>query len=181
MNRAKRHFFLKRKVILLAIFFIVFALKGSGLFAAEEETFDDAFDPILKEADTPMVSAVQETATKLQGIGMGGEKSFAIINGEVYKVGQLKNGIRVTQIRRKEADIIINGVPRHLRMNVVASKPGAEIPEETSQDVSEVKTDEEDMNFNDEPGQTIQTHEITTSNDESLPNKEISKNGPKKI
>ncbi|MBI3999336.1 MAG: hypothetical protein HY351_01860 [Candidatus Omnitrophica bacterium] len=57
-----------------------------------------------------------EIIANLEGISISGEGSLAIINGELYHEGETKGGVQVTQIKKKEVDIIVNGLSQTLRM-----------------------------------------------------------------
>jgi hypothetical protein len=54
-------------------------------------------------------SAAPEIKAELQGIGFGSKDAYAIIGGEVFYIGDEKNGIKVLEIRRREVDILVNG------------------------------------------------------------------------
>jgi hypothetical protein len=66
------------------------------------------------------VSAGQPVAIQadLQGISIGSKGAFAIINSQLYREGEEKQGIKVTKIRKREVDIIVNGMASTLRMVV---------------------------------------------------------------
>ena len=122
---------------------------GSGGGGGGEESFDDAFDPVLQQQqDSVAMVSAPEISTKLEGTGVGGEKGLAVINGEVYRTGEKKNGIMVTKIRKKEADVIVNGVHRVIRMDGGATTPEPESAEtnlsesDDSMDVSDVTNEE---------------------------------------
>ncbi len=114
------------------------------------ENLDDAFDPVLQQQQdsVAMTTAAPEVSAKHEGTGLGGEKGLAVINGEVYKTGEKKNGIMVTKIRKKEADIIVNGAHRLIRMDGEAPAPASENAEtdlgenDDSMDVSSVTNEE---------------------------------------
>ena len=86
--------------------------------AAEEKQVRDVFAPNIAR---PVPSASQGPAPQtitanLEGISIGAKGSFAVINGSVYYEGEEKSGIKVTQIRKREADILINNIPTTLYM-----------------------------------------------------------------
>lgn len=45
----------------------------------------------------------------LQGVGSGPRGAYALINGEMYALGEEKKGIKLVEARRGEADIWMNG------------------------------------------------------------------------
>lgn len=76
-----------------------------------------------------------EIAANLEGISISSEGSLAIINGELYREGETKRGIQVTQIKKKEVDIILNGLSQTLRMIPVmraSTSPLDEVDQEGS-------------------------------------------------
>lgn len=82
---------------------------------------EDLQDPFQgKEVAVPNTPEVLESgpevAALLQGIGVGAEESFVILNEEVYYTGEEKNGIKLLEVRRGEADILVGGTPRTVRL-----------------------------------------------------------------
>ena len=81
----------------------------------------DPFESNLPTAPIP-VEVKSEKRVKsassavLEGVSMSNKGAKAIINGEIYSKNEEKNGIIVTQIRKNEVDIIINGVSETLRL-----------------------------------------------------------------
>jgi hypothetical protein len=94
---------------------VVWMLCFTSVAAAQGEgEVKDVFQPKVSAPEAQMRGeAVPVTAT-LQGISMSSKASFAILNNEVYHEGESKMGIHIAQIRRKEVDIIINGVTQTL-------------------------------------------------------------------
>jgi hypothetical protein len=83
----------------------------SALRAAQEEVRDPfAIAPETEAAVlTPPVSAVPTVTVVLQGIGFGSKDAYAIMGGDVYYIGDEKNGIKLLEVRRREVDILVNG------------------------------------------------------------------------
>ena len=82
----------------------------------QEEVARDVFESNITALDVP-VSTAQPVAINVhfEGISIGPAGAAALINGIVYHKGEQKAGIKVIQIRKREVDILINGVPRTLR------------------------------------------------------------------
>lgn len=81
----------------------------------ERNPFESSWD-----AETPtevVQTPVAPTNLILEGIGMGPTGSYAVINGEVYREGEQKGGILVSKIRKKEVDIVTNGINMMLSTN----------------------------------------------------------------
>ena len=109
------------------------------VFGFAEEAFDesveDVFAPVIQEAPVSNTQTyIAPTATaQLEGIGLGVEKSFAVINGLIYYEGEEKQGIKVTQIHKREVDILINGAPEKIGMiqreaESKSNLPGSQVP-----------------------------------------------------
>ena len=87
------------------------------LEAKEGEKIQDIFEPSIKLREpSNLKSESTEVSARLDGIGLGSEKAFAVINGKIYQLGEEKEGIQVTHIRKKEVDILINGAPETLEL-----------------------------------------------------------------
>ncbi len=50
----------------------------------------------------------------LQGLGLGANDAFAVLNGELYAIGEEKDGIKLVEVRKGEADVIVDGATRKL-------------------------------------------------------------------
>jgi hypothetical protein len=85
----------------------------SALRAAQEEIRDPfAIAPETEAAviaDPSSVAARPEVLAILQGIGFGSKDAYAVIGGDVYYIGDEKNGIKLLEVRRREVDILANG------------------------------------------------------------------------
>ena len=95
----------------------------------------DVFQSGVAPAATPVAASGEpvEIQTNLEGLSIGAKGSRAVINGEVYKEGEDKLGIKVLQIRKKEVDILINqAVKRTLSMIPGETRDIPMAPEETS-------------------------------------------------
>ena len=111
----------KRKITQCAILGgLLLALHVNSPILAEGEALQDAFAPSLQpaaDAATPgTVMGLSTVEVSLEGISLGENKGVVVINGEIYKTGESKNGIEVVQIRRKDADIMINGLLRTVKL-----------------------------------------------------------------
>lgn len=95
-------------------------LSASSQPVLSEPPVRDVFQSELRPLETPAVATPDqpvEIQTNLEGLSMSARGSRAIINGEVYKEGEEKLGIKVLQIRKKEVDILINqAIKRTLSM-----------------------------------------------------------------
>lgn len=80
----------------------------------------DPFAPTdLKPEPETQVSAqpvLPTGSTTLEGLGLGGNNAYAVIGGEVFYLGEEKNGIKLVAVRKGEADIIVNGEETKIRM-----------------------------------------------------------------
>ncbi len=88
-------------------------------FSTDRNPFDSGWD-----VETPRETVRGPSAPanlKLEGIGIGPSGSFAVINGEIYEEGEEKGGIIVSQIKKKEVDIITNGI----KMTLSSKKSGS--------------------------------------------------------
>lgn len=80
----------------------------------------DPFEMKFK-ADAPIEqvatqSMVPQSAMVLEGIGLGGQNAYAVLGGDVFYVGEEKNGIKLVSVRRGEAEILVNGETKKIRM-----------------------------------------------------------------
>lgn len=85
--------------------------KGKEEAVKEKEEVEDIFAPSIRPRVSlvPPQSGEKQMSARLDGIGLGAGRAFAVVNGRVYQEGEEKEGIRVTKIRKREADILING------------------------------------------------------------------------
>jgi hypothetical protein len=61
-------------------------------------------------AGAPDVNPEQATPIPpLEGIGFGSVDGYAVMGGTVYLKGDVKNGIKLLEVRRREVDIIVDG------------------------------------------------------------------------
>ena len=81
-----------------------------------QETIADIFAPSLPAPGSSNLKDFKEVSARLDGVGLGPGKAFAVINGKIYREGEEKEGIQVTHIRKKEVDILINGTPETLQL-----------------------------------------------------------------
>ena len=107
---------MKRFRCCLAILFCLGAV-SPFLEAKEGEKIQDIFEPSIKPSEpSNLKSNTKEVSLGLEGIGLSPGKAFAVINGKIYQLGEEQEGIQVTHIRKKEADILINGAPETLQL-----------------------------------------------------------------
>ena len=107
---------MKRFRCCLAILFCLGAV-SPFLEAKEGEKIQDIFEPSIKLREpSNLKSESTEVSARLDGIGLGSEKAFAVINSKIYQLGEEKEGIQVTHIRKKEVDILIDGSPETLQL-----------------------------------------------------------------
>lgn len=119
----------------IVIFFaLIFAANSMNAFAANEQVRDPFKSklPAPRGPAQPKAEAQQITA-KLDGLSKGPKGSFAVINGQVYREGEEKGGIKVTQIRKREVDILINNVASTLRTVQEVSGTGRQTQEKQTQ------------------------------------------------
>lgn len=90
---------------------------GAKEEAKEEEKIQDIFEPPIRPMELNIIKGdTGKVSLRLDGIGLGAGKAFAVINGKIYLEGEEKEGIRVTHVRKKEVDILINGFPETLQL-----------------------------------------------------------------
>jgi hypothetical protein len=72
-------------------------------FAVTPETETLVNAPVVdsKEAALPI--------PVLEGIGFGSKDAYAVMGGDVFFSGDIKKGIKLLEVRRREVDILING------------------------------------------------------------------------
>ena len=81
----------------------------SAVVAAQQEVRDPFASGSNVAASVPQAGPA--ITVELQGIGFGSKDAYAVIGGEVFFTGEEKNGIKLVEVRRGEADIIVNGEP----------------------------------------------------------------------
>ena len=104
---------------------------------AEEEEVRDVFAASIDVPQAP-ASAAQPAAIEAQltGIGIGPKGAFVVINGEIFHEGELKQGIKVTKIRKRSVDTLIGSVSTTLRMSPSQAPQGVETHQQIEDDVS---------------------------------------------
>ena len=105
-----------------------------------ERPVRDPFESGLNPVETPVAPSPDqpvEIQTILEGISISPRGARTVINGEVYKEGEDKKGIKIIQIRKKEVDILINqSIRRTLSMLPGGTRDIPMPAEETSPPVS---------------------------------------------
>ena len=105
-----------------------------------EQPVRDVFQSELRPFETPLAPSRDqpvEIQTILEGISISPRGARTVINGEVYKEGEDKKGIKIIQIRKKEVDILINqSIRRTLSMLPGGTRDIPMPAEETSPPVS---------------------------------------------
>ncbi|MFH0985887.1 MAG: hypothetical protein V1882_10205 [Candidatus Omnitrophota bacterium] len=91
----------------------------SGIDTAIQKAQEEVRDPFAITAETkaavtaaPVTSAALAApvvTVLLEGIGFGNKDAYALIGGDVYFVGDDKNGIKLVEVRRREVDVLVNG------------------------------------------------------------------------
>jgi hypothetical protein len=91
----------------------------SGIDTAIQKSQEEIRDPFAITAETkaavtaaPADAAAAEApvvAVVLEGIGFGVKDAYALIGGDVYYLGDEKNGIKLVEVRRREVDVLVNG------------------------------------------------------------------------
>ncbi len=87
----------------------------SGIDSAVRMAQEEVRDPFEVAPETeaavsaPVAAAGPEIKVELQGIGFGSKDAYAVIGGDVYYIGDEKNGIKLLEVRRREVDILANG------------------------------------------------------------------------
>jgi hypothetical protein len=97
----------------------------SAVQMAQEEVRDPFGSPFDQNTPVDMTSASVDApviAVDLQGIGFGSKDAYAVIGGEVFLVGDEKQGIKLLEVRRHEVDILVNG-----GMSTFSLYPGPEL------------------------------------------------------
>lgn len=89
-----------------------------------QEEIQDPFRVRFEESAIPRASGAEGDEIVLEGVGSGPRGTYALINGERYAVGQEKNGIKMVETRRGEADIWVNGELRTLFLTEGAEQSG---------------------------------------------------------
>ncbi len=121
MRPFKLGYFVPSLLLCTCLFLITPILSGAAEETVMEvipEDMQDAFAPALRTPDnsaTPMGLPVA-VEMRLEAVSIGPDKAAAVINGEVYTENEEKEGIKVVQIRRKEVDVILNGIQQTLTL-----------------------------------------------------------------
>lgn len=91
-----------------------------GVTDAVQKAQEDIQDPFRIDEysmpEAPVQTVGPEVPVLLQGLGFGKEESFAVLNSNVYYVGEEKEGIKLLEVRKGEADILVNGNPRTIKL-----------------------------------------------------------------
>jgi len=84
---------------------------SSASEAGTQEEVRDPFAMVLPSAPAAAAptSAAPEIKAELQGIGFGSKDAYAVIGGDVFYIGDDKNGIKLLEVRKGEVDILVNG------------------------------------------------------------------------
>ncbi|OQA56466.1 MAG: hypothetical protein BWY42_00999 [Candidatus Omnitrophica bacterium ADurb.Bin277] len=94
-----------------------------GDIIEEPETETNVRDPFAmplpaEEAkeEEPSIDIQIPVDLDLEGIGMGPRGAYVVLSGEVYDAGEEKKGIKPVKIDKREVELLVNGIPRTLRM-----------------------------------------------------------------
>lgn len=95
--------------------------EGTSISTAVENAQQEVRDPFAssipaEKPAAPVVAAPVVSNIKLQGIGVGSEDAYAVMNGDVFFEGEEKNGIKLVSVRKREVDIETGGLPQTLSM-----------------------------------------------------------------
>lgn len=129
------------RIIFLSLF--ILSALGTSLWAE-----DDPFAAKLPGPKQVYVAQPQMRTSQanLSGIGIQGDKSFAVINNDTYFLNEEKNGIKVTKIQKGKVDILMNGSPETLELqNISFDSFKSQAKEETPE--AETKTEEKNANL----------------------------------
>ena len=81
------------------------------------DPFESKFNKIAPIRNTPeTASNAPPVQVLLEGIGIGPKGSYAVIDGEVFDVGDEKKGIKIIEVRRRAVDILVGGEPRTVQL-----------------------------------------------------------------
>ncbi len=89
---------------------------------SENDPFSSGFD------DEPAGPAAADNTVAhgppliLQGVAIGGDRAVVVINGKTYAKGQVRDNIELVEVRKREADIKVNGNPQTLSFSVALMK-----------------------------------------------------------
>ena len=100
------------------ILLVVAVLFSCGASVVADDTVRDPFQATVSAPKAPPRSSVREQVrvnANLEGISIGQKGAFAVISGEVFHEEEEKKGVKVIKIRKKEVDIVMNGVSQTLR------------------------------------------------------------------
>lgn len=81
-----------------------------------QDPFADSFgidEPVVAATDKP---ATPQITAVLQGIGSGQEDAYAIISGDIYYLGEEKNGIKLLEVHKGWVDVLLNGISSKLQL-----------------------------------------------------------------
>jgi len=90
----------------------------SGIESAVQMAQEEVRDPFAKAPESgASANAVDAEAQagappvipELQGIGFGSKDAYAVLGGEVFYLGDEKQGIKLLEVRRREVDILMSG------------------------------------------------------------------------
>jgi len=92
---------------------------GNAIPATQEE-IRDPFEVLFSQSASQEISGnlpnAPEVKIELQGIGFGSKDAYAVINGNIFRVGEEKDGIKLLEVRRHEVDILVDGVATALAL-----------------------------------------------------------------
>lgn len=114
-------FFISRNVLCVQKIEITHEEESSGgsiedQLAKFKDLFEIQLTPAVKKAMEKKAPTKIVSNIKLEGIAMGAAGSYAVINGNLYKAGEEKDGVKVEKIRKKEVDVLIGGKRRTLKL-----------------------------------------------------------------
>ncbi len=91
---------------------------GSAVQLAQEEVRDPFQSQLKSKTEVEEVAPKTEQSTKvtLQGVGFGSKDAYAIINDDIYYPTEEKNGIKLLAVRKREADVLVNGAMQTLQL-----------------------------------------------------------------
>ena len=79
--------------------------------ASERDPFASSFEKKIAVEAEPVVNGagVLSEVLVLQGVAIGENKATAVINGKTYVKGKTRDNIELIEVRKREADIKVNG------------------------------------------------------------------------
>ena len=105
----KNHLYLNLGLVIL------FAFLFAGPAFAKDEEVVDPFEPAVVQPTGEIQTVHPEL--DLQGIGIGPDKAYAIINGEVFSQGEERDGLKIVKINKKDVDILYGAEEMKLRIS----------------------------------------------------------------